>query len=84
MLPVIHNTWRRGETGYFDPMLEAKLDGKRYSEFVEALRSENLVIMQRDKKGSLEREGYIGIFEFGDLEIGKDGSIKLTLLSRYN
>lgn len=61
----------------------AKLDGKRYQEFVEALRNEPLVVMQRDVPGKFDRDGYIGVFTFKDLSIGKDGSIGLSLVERY-
>ena len=82
-LPVIHTTWRVGATGYFDPMTGAKVDGKRHGEYVEALKRETLVVVQRDKPGSFERDGYVGIFAFKDVLIGEDGSIRLTLVSRY-
>jgi hypothetical protein len=82
-LPVVHTTWRRGMTGYFDPMSGAKVDGKRYAEFIDALRRETFVVVQRDKPGTFERGGYVGIFAFKDLVIGDDGSVSLTLVSRY-
>jgi len=80
-LPVIHNTWRQGATGYRDPMEGTK--GKRHEEFVEALRSHEHVILQKDVEGTFFRESYIGIFAFKDLVIGDDGSVSLTLVSRY-
>ena len=83
MLPVIHDTWRQGQTGYFDPMTGAKVEGKRHAEYIEALRREDLLILQRDKAGSLERDGYIGIFTFKDLVVGDDGSVELTIVARY-
>ena len=82
-LPVIHSSWRQGATGYHDPMTGAAVTGKRHAEYVEALRSRNLVIVQRDRPGSLDRDGYVGIFTFKDLIIGEDGSIRLTLVSRH-
>jgi len=82
-LAVIHDTWRKGKDGYLDPMTGAKLDGKRYLEFVEALRVKDLVILQKDKPGGFERESYIGIFTFSNLAIGDDGSISLKLIDRY-
>ena len=80
-LPVIHNTWRQGRDGYHDPMQGTK--GKRYEEFVEALRAQDLVILQKDVEGTFFRDSYIGIFAFKNLDIGNDGSISLTLVSRY-
>ena len=68
---------------YYDPMVGAKLDGKRYLDFISALRAHNLVVMQRDVPGSFTRDGYIGVFHFKDLVVGDDGSITLELTSRY-
>jgi hypothetical protein len=82
-LPVIHTTWRRGMTGYHDPMAGVRTDGKRYTEYVDALRRETHVIVQRDKSGTFERDGYVGIFTFKDLVVGDDGSVSLTLVARY-
>ena len=81
-LAVIHDTWRVGSTGYHDPMEGAKIDGKRYQEFVEALRGHPEVILQRDGKGSFARDGYIGVFAFTNLSINADGSIDLQLTNR--
>lgn len=81
-LAVLHDTWRVGPTGYYDPMEGAKLDGKRYSEFVAALRAHDAVVLQKDKEGSFEREAYIGVFGFTDLDVGADGAIRLTLTKR--
>ena len=64
-------------------MTGAKTDGKRHAEYVEALRRESFVILQRDLDATLARDGYVGIFSFKDLEIGADGSVSLTLVSRY-
>ena len=83
-LGVIHASWRRGPTGYLDPMPGAKVDGKRYAELVEALRDHDKVVLQRDTDPiSLARDGYVGVFHFKDLIVGADGSIGLTLTSRY-
>ncbi len=82
-LAVLHTSWRKFPNGYFDPMTGAKVDGKRHAEFVEALRREPFVILQRDKPGSLDRDGYVGIFTFENLQIGADGSVGLTLIARY-
>jgi hypothetical protein len=81
-LAVIHSTWRRGLTGYLDPMTGAKTDGKRYEEYLEALQRESEVIVQKDKPGTLDRAGYVGIFTFRDLFVGDDGSVGLTLIAR--
>lgn len=82
-LPVIHNSWRQGPTGYLDPMVGVKLDGKRYQTFLAALRASDLVVMQRDTPGELSRAGYVGVFHFKDLLIGEKGSIALQLTERY-
>lgn len=82
-LAVIHTSWRRGPTGYHDPMAGANTTGKRYTEFAEALKSNDLVVVQRDGPGSLARDGYIGVFHFKDLTIGSAGEISLTLVARY-
>ncbi len=64
-------------------MTAAKTDGKRYAEYVDALHREPMVIIQRDKPNSFERDGYVGIFYFKDLKVGEDSSIRLTLTARY-
>lgn len=64
-------------------MIGADIAGKRYADFVEALRSNDLVVVQRDVPGGLARDGYIGVFRFKDLMIGPDGAISLTLVERY-
>ena len=63
-------------------------DGRRYTEFIDALRREALVVVQKDKERENDREplaraGYVGVFRFKDLEIGNDNSVKLTLIQRY-
>jgi hypothetical protein len=82
-LPVIHNSWRQGPNNYLDPMTGVSVDGKRYRDYVDALRGSDLVILQRDASAQLERDGYIGIFHFKDLILGEDGSIGLTIIDRY-
>lgn len=68
---------------YYDPMTGAKLDGKRYIDFLTALRNNDLVVMQRDVPGTFTRDGYIGIFYFENLVVGSDGSVSLQLTERY-
>ena len=83
-LGVLHTSWREGVTGYFDPMEGAKADGAKHARLAEALRSNDLAVMQRDTPGDpgLSRDGYIGIFSYKDLQIGDDGSVRLTLVDR--
>jgi hypothetical protein len=82
-LAVIHSSWREGLTGYHDPMTAAKTDGRRYRDLLSALRAHDLVVVQRDAPGGLERDGYVGVFRFRDLAVGDDGAIRLTLVERY-
>lgn len=64
-------------------MIGAKIDGKRYADFVNALCSHDKVIVQKTAEdGSFARLGYIGVFRFDKLEIGEDGSISLRLVER--
>ena len=82
-LAVIHTCWRQGPNGYHDPMEGANTAGKRYADFVEALKANDLVVIQRDVPGSFARDGYVGIFRFKDLLVGPLGEISLTLTERY-
>ena len=82
-LAVIHSRWRHGASGYHDPMAGAATAGKRYADFVQALKTNDLVVIQRDGPGGLARDGYVGIFRFADLLIGSAGDISLTLVERY-
>lgn len=80
LLAVLHSTWRIGGTGYFDPMLDVKLEGLKYRRLVEALDLHNEVVIQKDRApDNFARDGYVGVFRFEDLRIGADGSIRLTL-----
>ena len=82
-LAVLHNTRRQGTTGYFDPMTKVKLDGDKYRRLAQALRENDVAVMQRDAgDDGLSRDGYIGIFSYSDLAIGDDGSISLKLVDR--
>lgn len=82
-LAVLHNSWRAGPTGYFDPMDGASVGGARYAELVGALRDHDEAVIQRDKsRDDFSRAGYVGVFRFKDLAIGQDGSIRLTLVER--
>jgi len=64
-------------------MVGAKTDGKRYADFLGALREHDLVVVQRDVPGTFMRDGYVGIFTFKDLVVGESGDVKLTLVARY-
>lgn len=61
----------------------AKVDGKRYAAYMAALTSENLVVVQKDKPGTLDRDGYVGVFTFKDLNFEDSGAVSLTLVARY-
>lgn len=82
-LAVLHASWRTGTTGYYDPMSGAKTDGKRYTDYMSALVGSELVVVQKDKPGTLDRDGYVGVFKYKDLVVGGAGEIKLTLVERY-
>ena len=64
-------------------MAGAKIDGKRYATYLAALKSEDLLVVQKDKPGTLDRDGYVGIFTFKDLVIEDSGAVNLTLVARY-
>ncbi len=83
-MAVLHTTHRQGLRDYFDPMEGGPVDGAKHARLVAALRAGNVAVMQRDKPGDpgLARDGYVGLFSFKDLEIGDDGSIRLTFVDR--
>ncbi len=82
-LAVIHDTWWSGKDAYLDPMGGVDLAAKRYIDYVAKLRESDRVVVQRDKgDGSLEREGYVGVFSFKDLVVDPSGPIALTLTAR--
>jgi hypothetical protein len=82
-LAVVHDTWWTGRDAYRDPMVDVDLTTKRYTEYVEKLRGSDRVVVQRDKgKGSLERDGYVGVFSFRDLEIDPEGPVAMRLTAR--
>lgn len=82
-LGVLHASWRRGATDYFDPMLGGDPVGVKFRDLVKALTESELAVIQRDKGEGLARDGYIGVFRFKDLIVGPDGSISLTITERY-
>jgi len=82
-LAVIHNIWWTPPSSYFDPMDHAKLDGKRYRDFVQALQGNDTAIMQKTATdGSFSRLGYVGLFRYQDVVVGEDGSVALTITER--
>lgn len=82
-LPVIHDTWYGKAGAYHDPMTDADQEGKYYKAFVTLLGQTDRVIMQRDKTpGSQERDGYIAVFKFQDLELHEDGAVTLKVTER--
>jgi hypothetical protein len=83
-LPCIHTRWLKTPSmTYHDPHAGDHVGSKRYEEWIEAMRSQSLVILQKDKPDSFARAGYIGIFEFENLKLGDDGSVSLRLTARY-
>ena len=82
-LAVIHTCWRRGPTGCNDPITGANTTGKRYSDFLCALKTHDLVVVQRDVPGSFARDGHVGVFRFKDLFVGPAGEVPLTLVERH-
>lgn len=82
-LAVLHNTWRVGTTGYLDENRAEVVSSDKQARLVAALRDNDVAVLQRDvDRETLARDGYIGIFSYKDLEIGEDGSIKLTFVDR--
>jgi hypothetical protein len=61
----------------------AKTDGRRYAAYMAALISEDLVVVQRNKPGSFDRDGYVGVFSFKDLIVEASGAVNLTIVARY-
>lgn len=85
-LGVLHNTFWQPPSDYRAPIDPAHPSQKRYQELIEALKSNDLVVMQRDKDPtSLFRDGYIGVFHFADLRIDTSDrwELTLTLTGRY-
>ncbi len=82
-LAVLHNTWRVGTTGYFDPMKKAGSEADKHKRLKSALEANDVAVMQRDMGDeALTRDAFIGLFSYKDLKIGDDGSITLTLVDR--
>ena len=64
-------------------MIGAKIDGKRYADFLHALRTYDTAVMQKTAKdGSFARLGYVGVFRFSNLEIGESGAVDLKIVER--
>jgi predicted xylose isomerase-like sugar epimerase len=82
-LAVIHDTHWSGKDVYRDPMTGVDVATKRYVEYVQKLRESDRVVVQRDKgQGSLERDGYVGVFSFKDLQVDPEGPIEMRLTAR--
>ena len=80
---MIHGTWWTGKDAYRDPMVDVDVTLKRYVDYVAKLRESDRVVMQRDKgKGSLDRDGYVGVFSFRDLDVDPLGPVSLRLIGR--
>lgn len=82
-LAVLHTTYRQGPTGYFAPPDPAN-SGAKFDRLRQALEGNDVAVIQRDAPDDpgLARTGYVGLFSYKDLEIGVDGSIRLTLVDR--
>lgn len=82
-LAVIHDTWWTGKDAYRDPMTGINVLSPRYVEYVAKLQETDRVVVQRDKgNGSLERDGYVGVFSFGQLSVDPTGPIEMTIVAR--
>jgi len=82
-LPVIHDTWWTGKNAYHDPMQGVDVGAKRYLDYVAKLQQTDRVVVQRDKgNGSLERDGYVGVFRFRDLLVDPGGPVAMQLTER--
>lgn len=83
--PVLHATWWTPPGAYRDPMEGVAHDGKRYSEYVEALRDGTTAIVQKDAApGDLSRVGYVAVFEYSDFEVDPDRSVSLKITKRIS
>ena len=85
-LGVLHQSFRVGLTGSRAPISSDHPGQKRFQELVAALRTYDLVVMQRDKDTqTLARDGYVGVFRFKDLVIdtATHWELTLTLTERY-
>ena len=83
-LPVVSDVWFTPPHAYFDPMDGANITGKRYADYVEALRSKDRVVMQKTAgDGDFTRRGYIGVFRFTGLDVDEStGAIGMKLVER--
>ncbi len=81
-LAVIHDTWWTGKDAYRDPMVGIDVGSKRYLDYVARLRETDRVVVQRDKDGSLARDGYVGVFTFRHLEVEPAGPVEMKLVAR--
>lgn len=82
LLAVLHNSHWKPPSTYLAAIRPTDLGGARLAALLDALRRESLVVMQRDKGPDLDRDGYVGVFAFSDLEI-TDDSVSLKIDGRY-
>lgn len=85
MLAVLHSTHMLADGAHFAPFDQGDpRGGAKYQEFEEALRSQDLVVVQRDTSATdFARKGYVGVFRFADLRIDYSEGVRLRLTARY-
>ena len=69
-LAVIHDTWWSGRTSTAIRWSASTSRASAIVDYVSKLRESDRVVVQRDKgTGSLECDGYVGVFSFKDLQV---------------
>ena len=82
-LAVLHNTHRVGARSYVDANRADVAASEKQARLVAALIENDMAVLQRDADAETRaRDGFIGIFSYKDLDIGEDGSIRLTFVDR--
>jgi hypothetical protein len=82
-LGVIHHLYRQGAR-YHAPIMPEHVGGAKLRALEQALRENDLVVVQRDKDiETVARDGYVGVFRFTDLDFDPGRGLSLTLTERY-
>ena len=83
-LAVLHHTQRVPPNRYVAPIRPQDIGTKRLAGLLDALRGNDLVVIQKDKDAvSLARDGYVGVFRFTDLVVDDQREFSLTLTDIY-
>lgn len=83
-LAVLHHSLREGPDRYRAPIRPQDVGTKRLQGLEAALRTHDLVVVQRDKDPvSLARDGYIGVFRFTDLNFDGVSEFSLRFTEKY-